>query len=51
MLQRSKNISKKKVAAKKVESLVKEKTPKIEDANITFVKNEIESELGLNVEL
>ncbi len=46
------NISKKKVAARKVESLVKrKKTPKIEDANITFVKNEIESRLGLNVEI
>tara|TARA_A100001037_G_C15070827_1_gene599345 strand:- start:111 stop:947 length:837 start_codon:yes stop_codon:yes gene_type:complete len=46
------NISKKKVAAREVESLVKrKKTPKIEDANITFVKNEIESRLGLNVEI
>ena len=46
------NISKKKVAAREVESLVKrKKTPKIEDANITFVKNEIESKLGLSVEI
>ena len=46
------NIAKKKVAAREVESLVKrKKTPKIEDANITFVKNEIESRLVLNVEI
>ena len=46
------NIAKKKVAAREVESLVKrKKTPKIEDPNITFVKNEIESRLGLNVEI
>ena len=50
------NIVKKKVAAREVESLVKEKKvekilKKIEDPNIAFVRNEIESKLGLNVEI
>ena len=50
------NIVKKKVAAREVESLAKRKkggknTRKIEDPNIVFVRNEIESKLGLNVEI
>ena len=50
------NIVKKKVTAREVESLVKRKksgknTKKTEDPNITFVRNEIESKLGLNVEI
>ena len=50
------NIVKKKVAAREVESLVKTKKSgknikKIEDPNIAFVRNEIESKLGLNVEI
>ena len=50
------NIIKKKVAAREVESLAKRKkggksTRKIEDPNIAFVRNEIESKLGLNVEI
>jgi len=50
------NIIKKKVAAREVESLAKRKkggksTRKIEDPNIVFVRNEIESKLGLNVEI
>ena len=50
------NIVKKKVAAREVESLVKRKKvnknlQKNEDPNITFVRNEIESKLGLNVEI
>ena len=50
------NIVKKRVAAREVESLVKTKkggknTKKIEDPNIAFVRNEIESKLGLNVEI
>ena len=50
------NIARKKVAAREVESLVKRKkgrknTKKIEDPNIAFVRNEIESKLGLNVEI
>jgi len=50
------NIVKKKVAAREVELLVKRKkggknTKKIEDPNITFVRNEIESKLGMNVEI
>ncbi len=50
------NIIKKKVAAREVESLAKRKKSgknfkKIEDPNITFVRNEIESKLGLNVEI
>ena len=50
------NIEKKKVAAREVELLAKRKnggknTRKIEDPNIAFVRNEIESKLGLNVEI
>tara|TARA_Y100001970_G_scaffold16953_1_gene19114 strand:+ start:15896 stop:16741 length:846 start_codon:yes stop_codon:yes gene_type:complete len=49
------NIVKKKVAAREVESLVKSKkqskTKEAEDPNIAFVRNEIESRLGLNVEI
>ena len=48
------NIVKKKFAAREVESLVKRKrknNEKTEDPNIQFVKNEIESKLGLNVEI
>ena len=50
------NIVRKKVAAREVESLAKIKkggknTKKIEDPNIVFVRNEIESKLGLNVEI
>ena len=50
------NIAKKKFAVREVESLVKIKkggknTKKIEDPNIVFVRNEIESKLGLNVEI
>ena len=50
------NIVKKKVAAREVESLAKQKkggknTKKIEDPNIAFVRNEIESKLGLSVEI
>ena len=48
------NIVKKKFAVREVESLVKKKRgnkEKTEDPNIQFVKNEIESKLGLNVEI
>ncbi len=50
------NIVKKKVAAREVESLAKIKKQgikkeKLEDPNITFIKNEIESKLGLSVEI
>ena len=49
------NIVKKKVAARQVEALAKQKkskiSEKIEDPNISFVQNEIESKLGLNVEI
>ena len=49
------NIAKKRVAARKVETMVKEKkgrnSVKVEDPNISFVINEIESKLGLNVEI
>ncbi len=50
------NIVKKKVAAREVEFLVKIKKQgikkeKLEDPNITFIKNEIESKLGLSVEI
>jgi len=48
------NIVKKKVAAREVETIVKrKKTQKNiqEDPNIAFVKNEIESRLGLTVEI
>ncbi len=50
------NIVKKKVAAREVENLAKSKkakknVKKIDDPNIAFVRNEIESKLGLNVEI
>ena len=49
------NIVKKKVSAREVELIVKRKKSgkvnKIEDPNINFIKNEIESRLGLNVEI
>ena len=49
------NIVKKKVASRQVEALAKQKkskiSEKIEDPNISFVQNEIESKLGLNVEI
>jgi ParB family chromosome partitioning protein len=50
------NIVKKKINARSVESLAKSKKmgtniKKIEDPNITFVRNELESRLGLNVEI
>ena len=49
------NIVKKKVAAREVETLVKKKKIKsksdIEDPNIQFIKNEIESKLGLSIEI
>ena len=50
------NIVKKKVTAREIESLVKRKknktsTERIEDPNLTFVRNEIESKLGLNIEI
>ena len=50
------NIVKKKVAAREVELLAKRKKggknlKKIVDPNISFVRNEIESKLGLNVEI
>ena len=49
------NIVRKKISAREVESLTKiKKAPKkskTEDPNITFVRNEIESKLGLNVEI
>jgi len=50
------NIVKKRVAAREVESLAKRKkgkksSEKIEDPNLAFARNEIESKLGLNVEI
>jgi ParB family chromosome partitioning protein len=49
------NIAKKKVAVRQVEAMAKEKkannSEKIEDPNISFVQNEIESKLGLSVEI
>ena len=48
------NIVKKKVAAREVESLVKSKKIKNkndEDPNIQFIKNEIESRLGLSIDI
>ena len=49
------NIAKKKVAARDVEAMAKKKkgkiSEKIEAPNISFVINEIESKLGLNVEI
>ena len=48
-------VVRKKISAREVESLTKmKKAPKkskTEDPNITFVRNEIESKLGLNVEI
>ena len=49
------NIAKKKVAARQVEAMAKVKKGKIslktEDPNVSFVRNELESKLGLNVEI
>ena len=49
------NIAKKKVAVREVEAMAKQKktkvSEKIEDPNIIFVRNELESKLGLNVEI
>ncbi|MAV57137.1 MAG: chromosome partitioning protein ParB [Candidatus Pelagibacter sp.] len=48
------NIVKKRVAAREVESIAKsskKSTQKIKDPNVEFVRNEIESKLGLNVEI
>ena len=49
------NIAKKKVAAREVEVMAKQTktkiSEKIEDPNIIFVRNELESRLGLNVEI
>ena len=49
------NIVKKKVASREVESLARKtrekNTKKNEDPNIVFVRNELESKLGLNVEI
>ena len=50
------NIVKKKVTAREVESLAKKKkgvknTKKHEDPNVAFIRNEIESKIGLNVEI
>ncbi len=50
------SIAKKKVAAREVESLARKKksgknTKKFDDPNIAFVRNELESKLGLNVEI
>ena len=50
------NIVKKKLSVREVESLTKQKktsktSKKTEDSNITFVQNEIESKLGMNVKI
>ena len=47
------NIVKKKVNAREVEIIAKRKkdSHKDEDANISFIKNEIENKIGLNVEI
>ena len=50
------NIVKKKFSVREVESLIKQKktskkSKKTEDPNITFVQNEIESKLGMNVQI
>ncbi len=49
------NIAKKRVAAREVESLVRKtkskKSNKVDDPNILFVRNELESKLGLNIEI
>ena len=49
------NITKKRVAAREVESLARKtkgkKDNKVDDPNILFIRNELESKLGLNVEI
>ena len=49
------NIAKKKVAVREVEAMARQNktkvSEKIEDPNIIFVRNELESKLGLNVEI
>ncbi len=49
------NIAKKKVAVREVEAMARQKktkvSEKIEDPNIIFVRNELESKLGLNVQI
>ena len=50
------NIVKKKFSAREVESLIKQKktfkkSERTEDPNITFVQNEIESKLGMSVQI
>tara|TARA_B100001029_G_scaffold172012_1_gene169354 strand:+ start:153 stop:995 length:843 start_codon:yes stop_codon:yes gene_type:complete len=48
------NIVKKRVAAREVESIAKSSkkgSQKIKDPNVEFVRNEIESKLGLNIEI
>ena len=50
------SIVKKKFSVREVESLIKQKktsktSKKINDPNITFVQNEIESKLGMNVQI
>ncbi len=49
------NIVKKKVSTREIELLARntntKKSKKIEDPNISFVRNELESKLGLNVEI
>jgi ParB family chromosome partitioning protein len=50
------NIVKKKINARDVETLVKlkkdiKKTSKREDPNITFIQNEIENKIGLNIQI
>ena len=48
------NIVKKRVAAREVESIAKSTkkgSQKIKDPNVEFVRNEIESKLGLNIEI
>ena len=50
------NIIKKKINARDVETLVKlkkdiKKTSKREDPNITFIQNEIENKIGLNIQI
>ena len=50
------NIIKKKINARDVETLVKlkkniKKTSKREDPNITFIQNEIENKIGLNIQV
>ncbi len=49
------NVVKKKIAVREIETFIKGKKrsakPKDEDPNIQFVRNEIESKLGLNVKI